>query len=149
MGGALVRVPGITNPDMSATINGAVAAGWEHVGTRSGHTTGVIRWPATGAEVTFSTTPRSGAWKYVAEDIYRASGVDLRRKGSNRRSRKNFARASTDPQVEASRRRHAEAWDSKLEEREMARQEAELRRREIRAIQAAERRRREIEDLMR
>lgn len=148
MGGALMNVRGITNPDMSTLINGAVAAGWVHVGTKSNHTRGVIRWPATGEEVTYSTTPARGAWKSRANEIFQISGVDLRRHGSNRRSRKNFA-VAVDPQVEASRRRHAEAWSKEEGAREAAAAAERQRQAEIRTIQAAERRRREIEDLMR
>lgn len=133
-----MNVPGITSPDMSATINGAIKAGWVYLGTAKNHTRGTIQWPSTGAIVHFSTTPKSGGWKTTAQMIYDASGVDLRRKGNSRRSRKNFARQVEDPQLEASRRRHAQE-----------RKAREAREREIAALEAAERRRREIEGLMR
>lgn len=137
-----MNVPGITSPDMSATINGAIKAGWVYVGTSKNHTVGRIQWPATGAVVNFSTTPRSGSWKTAAQMIYDASGVDLRRKGSTRRSRKNFAKEAHDPQVEASRRRHADQFASEAAAREAWQ-------REVAATAASERRRREIEELMR
>lgn len=143
-----MNVPGITSPDMSATINGAIKAGWVYVGTTKNHTTGQIQWPETGAVVKFSTTPKSGGWKTVAQLIYDASGVDLRRKGSNRRSRKSM-RIQADPQVEASRRKHAQTWEERQAE-QAARLAAErIRAAEIEAIKASERRRREIEELMR
>ena len=148
MGGEVVNVRGITNADMSATINGAVKAGWVHLGTKSGHTVGQIQWPATGAIVNYSTTPKAGGWKTVAQMIYAASGVDLRRKGSNRRSRKPTGYVA-DPAIEASRRRHAETFEAKADERDAAKQ-AEMRRRaDAERTAAAERRRREIEELMR
>jgi hypothetical protein len=136
-----VNVPGITSPDMSATINGAIKAGWVYLGTAKNHTVGRIQWPPTEGVVSFSTTPRSGGWKTVAQMIYAESGVDLRRKGSNRRSRKNFANVS-DPSIEAARRRHREQFET-----ERAAEAA--RRRDIEATAASERRRREIEELMR
>ena len=133
-----MNVPGITNPDMSATINGAIKAGWVYDGTAKNHTVGRIRWPRTGAVVNFSTTPRSGGWKTTAQMIYAESGVDLRRKGSNRRSRKNFTTPQQDAQVDASRRRHADEFARRAEQEKR-----------VRALEEAERRRREIERLMR
>lgn len=144
-----MNVRGITNADMSATINGAVKAGWVHLGTKPGHTVGQIQWPKTGAIVNYSTTPKAGGWKTVAQMIYAESGVDLRRKGSNRRSRKNFSRREIDPQVEASRRRHAEAFAERASEREAQRMTEERRLAAARHAAEADRRRREIEELMR
>lgn len=150
-----MNVPGITSPDMSATINGAVKAGWEYVGHGKNHTVGRIRWPKTGAVVTFSTTPKAGGWKSTADLIFKESGVDLRRKGSNRRSRKS-PRAKVDAQVEASRRRHRRRWEANADEREAAQAaareatERERARRQAAAdAEADERRRRSIEGLMR
>lgn len=119
-----MNVPGITSPDMSATINGAVKAGWVYIGTGKNHTVGRIQWPTTGAIVTFSTTPRSGGWKTVADMIFKESGVDLRRKGSNRRSRKNFRAA--DPQVEAARRKHRKRYLAERAQSDIAAELVEL-----------------------
>lgn len=79
--------------------------------------------------------------------LERLSGRKLPR-AKHRRSRKSFA-VTADPEVEASRRRHAETFAEKADEREAAR--AAEQQRIVAAQQAAadERRRREIEDLMR
>lgn len=85
-----MNVPGITNSDMSATINNAVKRGWVHLGTKKGHTVGQIQWPATGEIVNYSTTPKAGGWKTVADQIYKISGIDLRRKGNTAPIRKSL-----------------------------------------------------------
>lgn len=77
-----MNVSGITCPDMSQLINDAVAAGWVACATKSNHTRGVIEWPDSGERVTYSTTPRGGTWKSRANEIFRISGIDLRRKGA-------------------------------------------------------------------
>jgi hypothetical protein len=108
-----VNVSGITQSDMSTLINDAVEAGWVYVGTKSNHTVGQIMWPPTGAVVNFSTTPKSGGWKTTAQLIFTASGVDLRRKGNARRSRKKIETSGFDPALAA---RQNAAWSREVED---------------------------------
>ena len=96
------------------------------------HPKGLVRLPATPSE-----------WRGVKNAVAqmeRIAGTKLARP-NHRRGRKSTA-PTTDPQVEASRRKHAETYEEK-------RAEQEQREAQARAFAAAERRRREIEDLMR
>lgn len=145
MTGSVLNV--IQCPDTRRVMREALDKGWEWVGyTKSGHVE--IRWPATGALLHCATTPSDrNSWKQFARNIEQVSGLLVVRKGNRRRSKKS-TRVQVDPQIEASRRRHAAAQAAEVAQREaaeVARQCAALA-----AERAAEsdRHRREIESLM-
>lgn len=79
--------------------------------------------------------------------LERLSGRKLPR-ANHRRSRRSFA-DKPDPAIEASRRRHAESFQVKADERDAAKQEEQQRRVRAELTAEAERRRRDIESLMR
>ena len=102
---------------------------------------GHLVWEHPRGRVSTPATPSEwrGAKNAIAQ-LERAAGTKLPRP-NHRRGRKPAAPA-VDPQVEASRRKHAETYDEKCAERERQKAQAA-------AAAAADRRRREIEELMR
>lgn len=98
----------------------------------------------------YSTPATPSEYRGVANSIAaleRLSGRKIDRP-NHRRSRKNFA-ITTDAEVEASRRRHAETFAAKADERDAAKSAELARLADAKRTEAAERRRREIEELMR
>lgn len=100
-----------------------------------------------GQRISIPATPSEyrGRKNAIAQ-LERMSGRKIPRP-NHRRGR--MKRETEDPQIEASRRRHSDAFQAKADERDAARL-AELARQEsARRAAAADRRRREIEELMR
>lgn len=122
---------------------------WRPDGLR-GNDKAVLRHTS-GATVAYGLHDGGNEWngpRNFAAEVQRICGCQLIEPRGRKRSRKSAATA-VDPEVEASRRRHAERYEARLAEREAARQ-AEMDRR-VAAERAAadDRRRREIEELMR
>lgn len=124
----------------------AKALGFKFAGyDGSGHVTWVH---PNGARYSTPATPSEyrGVRNSIAA-LERLSGCKLARP-NHRRSRKSFA-IQADPEVEASRRRHAETFADKADERDAAKEAERARIADAQRTAAAERRRREIEELMR
>lgn len=106
---------GITCPDMRRVVREAISGGWVFDGW-TGTTHAAIRWPKTGARLTFGSTPSVASWKTLATDIEKASGVKVWRKGNRKRSRK--ADALTGFSIDAARRESRtfhSAWGSSIQ----------------------------------
>lgn len=143
-GGNVLNVIRCTNTRRIVRV--ALDRGWEWIGyTRSGHVE--LRWPATDTRIHCATTPSdSNSWKQLARTIKRVSGVETWEKGNHRRSRK--PRRGPDPEVEASRRRHA-AMLARREQQQREAREAERRQwLGARVAEVQEQHRLEIESLM-
>lgn len=98
----------------------------------------------------YSTPATPSEYRGVRNSIAaleRLSGQKIDRP-NHRRSRKNFT-DTTDAEVEASRRRHAETFAAKADERDAAKAAESARLADAKRTEAADRRRREIEELMR
>ena len=121
---------------------------WEFVGT-SGGDKGILRHKS-GATVAYGLHDGGNDWngpRNFATEVQRICGCRLIEHRGRKRSRKSAPGA--DPQVEASRRRHAAEFAAKAEERERQRAQEEQRRLAAERAAADDRRRREIEGLMR
>lgn len=140
MGGPVVNSQAREVVDLSALL-GFTFEGYDG----SGHV--VLSLPD-GRRTSIPATPSEyrGRRNTIAA-LERMSGRKLPR-ANHRRSRKSFA-VKADPEVEASRRRHAETFAARAAERDAARESEKRRQAAAEAEAAAERRRRDIESLMR
>ena len=98
----------------------------------------------------YSTAATPSEWRGVRNAIAaleRLSGRKIARP-NHRRGRKSPA-VQPDPEVEASRRRHAETFEAKAAERDRIKEAEALRLADAQRTAAAERRRQDLEALMR
>lgn len=140
----------VVSPDTRDLVARVEAIGWKFVGyDGSSH---VVLANTNGARTSIPATPSDyRSLTNCLAMLERLAGRKLPRP-KHRKSRK-AARVEVDAEVEAARRKHAEAHAERLEAAHAARaaaREAEARRAaDARATADADRRRREIEELMR
>lgn len=111
---------------------------WECAG-KSGNDKAVLRHMPSGVTVAYNLHDGGNDWngpRNFAAEVQRACGCRLIEPRGRKASRKS-PRVGTDPEVEASRRKHRETWAAKAAERDAARVAEELRARDIAATEAA------------
>jgi len=123
---------------------------WEDLGVR-GNDLGVLRHKPSGITVAYALHDGGNEWngpRNFAADVQKVCGCRLIEPRGRKTSRKSTA-VIADPQVEASRRRHATEWEAASQARETERAAEASRRAAAERAESDERRRRDIESLMR
>jgi hypothetical protein len=123
---------------------------WVVIGA-TGNDKVVIQHRPSGATAAYCLHDGGNDWngpRNFALDVQRACGCQLIQPRGRKKSRKSL-RPAEDPQLEAARRKHAEEFQARADERDRLRAKEEARQISARVAAEQDRRRREIEDLMR
>lgn len=133
-----MKIRGISCERTRRIVERAIYRGWRYDGkTRSSH--GILTWPPTGEQVFFSLTPGDGsAWKHVARDIERVSGVVVWQRTKHGAGHRRPSSTPESARMQRERERFAAEADARAARRDQAK-----------AADANDRDRRSIEDLMR